>query len=233
MPTSKNNIKTPQKDLYSSTTRVSPRSSGLNSGPKSATICSTHNNNKGATMKKFAPRVEQVPETSVGIYLLYGDIDVDSMRDCSNWILSENISDNPPDVLNLVINSPGGSLNDAFALISIMNSSQIPIRTVGMGLVASAGLFIFMAGQKGLRTIDPNSEIMSHNFSSGSSGSYLELQNMSKQYKKIDARIVAHYKKHTGLSEPEIREHLITPLDVYLTAKEAVKLGLADTIGGL
>ena len=232
MPILRNGILTTPKDRYFSTMRLFPGLNALNSEQKLANIYSMPNN-KGDNMKKPIPKAAQPQECSAGIYLLYGDIDVDSMRECSNWILSENISDNPPEVLNLVINSPGGSLNDAFALISIMNSSAIPIRTVGLGLVASAGLFIFMAGQKGLRTIDPNAEIMSHNFSAGSTGTYLELQNLSKQYKKIEARIVAHYKKHTGLTEQEIREKLITPLDVYLNAKEAVKLGLADEIGGL
>jgi ATP-dependent Clp protease protease subunit len=172
------------------------------------------------------------PITS-GVYLLFGEIDSEKILECCGWIITENSSENPPDVLNLVINSPGGSLTDAFALISIMQGSRIPIRTVGIGEVASAGLLILMSGTNGLRTIDKTAEIMSHHFSAGSTGTYHELQNISKQYSAVDARIVNHYKKCTKLTEKEIRERLIPTHDVYLTAKEAVKLGLADTIGGL
>ena len=174
-----------------------------------------------------------VPPITAGVYLLFGDITSDSILECCGWIITENSSDTPPDVLNLVINSPGGSLTDAFALISIMESSKIPIRTVGIGEVASAGLLILMSGTPGLRTVEKTAEIMSHNFSAGSTGTYLELQNISKQYEKVEARIVAHYKKCTKLTEKEIREKLIPTLDVYLTAKEALKLNLVDAIGGL
>ncbi len=182
---------------------------------------------------KRQTKIEPVEDVSAGIYLLFGEINTDSIRDACSWILSENIADNPPDVLNLIINSPGGSLCDAFALISIMNSSAIPIRTVGLGEVASAGLFIFMSGTKGFRTMDPNTEILSHHFSAGSQGTYHELKNLDKQYNAMDKKIVNHYKKHTGLTDAEIREKLIPTRDVYLTAKECIQLGLADKIGGL
>jgi ATP-dependent Clp protease protease subunit len=183
----------------------------------------------------MAAKKEKKPVAPItsGVYLLFGEIDSEKILEVCGWIITENSSENPPDVLNLVINSPGGSLTDAFALISIMQGSQIPIRTVGIGEVASAGLLILMSGTPGLRTIDSTAEIMSHNFSAGSTGTYLELQNISKQYAKVEARIVAQYKKCTKLSEAEIREKLIPTLDVYLTAKEAIKLGLADAVGGL
>ena len=173
-----------------------------------------------------------VPFTS-GIYLLFGEIDSEKVMDCCAWIISENTADVPADVLNIVINSPGGSLTDAFALISIMEGSEIPIRTVGIGEVVSAGLLLLMSGTKGLRCVDKTAEIMSHHFSAGSTGTYHELQNISKQYSAVDSRIVNHYKKCTGLTEKEIREKLIPTHDVYLTAKEAIKLGLVDVIGGL
>lgn len=188
---------------------------------------------KSPLKKKEVAKIVPPESDSAGIYLLFGEINTESVEKACGWILSENIADNPPEYLNLVINSPGGSLTDAFALISIMGSSTIPIRTVGIGEVASAGLFIFMTGAKGMRTIDPNAEIMSHHFSTGHSGTFHELKNLDKQYNSIDKRIVQHYKKHTGLEEKVIREKLLPFQDVYLTSKECVHLGIADTIGGI
>jgi ATP-dependent Clp protease protease subunit len=188
---------------------------------------------KSALKKKEPVKIIPLESESAGIYLLFGEINTDSIEKACGWILSENVSDNPPEYINLIINSPGGSLTDAFALISIMGSSVIPIRTVGLGEVSSAGLFIFMAGTKGMRTIDPNAEIMSHHFSTGHSGTFHELKNLDKQYNAIDKRIVQHYKKFTGLEEKVIREKLLSHQDIYLTAKDCVQLGIADEIGGI
>ena len=43
-------------------------------------------------------------------------------------------------------------------------------------------------------------------------------------------RMLNHYKKCTGLTEKEIREHLLPPEDVWLSGQEAKKLGICDYI---
>ena len=86
----KNNTLIIPKDPYSSIMKRYPSLIEQNIEQKSVDIFSMPKNIKGDKMKKPAPRVTQPQECSAGIYLLYGDIDVDSMRDCSNWILSEN-----------------------------------------------------------------------------------------------------------------------------------------------
>ncbi len=172
-------------------------------------------------------------EISAGIYLLFGEINTDSIRDACAWILAENISDNPHECLNMIINSPGGSLMDAFALISIMKSSAIPIRTISIGEVASAGLIIAMTGTKGLRTIAPNTTIMSHNFSTTESGTYDELKRSMSVLDKTSEMVIAHYVKHTGLSKEEVKTKLVTHKDIYLSPKQAVSLGLFDVVSDL
>ena len=42
--------------------------------------------------------------------------------------------------------------------------------------------------------------------------------------------MINHYKKCTGLGEKKIREILLPPEDVWLSAEEAVKYGIADKI---
>jgi ATP-dependent protease ClpP protease subunit len=51
-----------------------------------------------------------------------------------------------------------------------------------------------------------------------------------KEFENTTTRMVDHYKKCTGLSEKDIRKYLLPPEDVWLTAKEAVKFGIADEI---
>src|SRR5437763_338647 len=78
------------------------------------------------------------------------------------------------DVINLMINSEGGDLTAAFALITVMEASVIPIRTIAIGECASAGLVILMAGHQ--RVITPTASVMSHQLSSGSEGTYASMQ---------------------------------------------------------
>ena len=72
-----------------------------------------------------------------------------SLATCKNaleWVFEANFAEERPDMLNLIICSPGGDLNASFAMVDVMRGSAIPIRTVGLGQIASAGLMIFIAG---------------------------------------------------------------------------------------
>ena len=135
-----------------------------------------------------------------------------------------------PNEITLVINSPGGSVHSAFALIDTMKGSAIPIKTVGLGLIASCGILTFMAGTKGKRLITPNTSILSHQYSWGSQGKEHELFARVREYELSTERMIEHYKKCTGLKEKQIREVLLPPQDVWLSAEDAVKYGIADKV---
>ena len=135
--------------------------------------------------------------------------------------------------LTLGICSRGGDLNACFALIDIMKGSKIPIKTVGLGVIASCGLIMFIAGKKGRRVLTPNTAILSHQYSWGSQGKEHELFARVKEMELTTERTVKHYKKCTGLTEKKIREYLLPPHDVWLGAEEAKKLGLCDSVENL
>lgn len=164
-------------------------------------------------------------------FILMDDITQESCRGMVEWILGSNYADEPPEMLTLFINSAGGDLAAGFAVIDMMRGSAIPIRTVGIGSIASAGLMIFMAGQPGMRILTPNTSVMSHRFSWGTNSvKQHELLAMTKEYDFTAKRIINHYKKCTGLPEAEIISKLLPPEDVWLDAKEAKKLGICDIV---
>ncbi len=167
--------------------------------------------------------------------LIYDEIDNEVAKQITQWVIESNFTDDEekPDVLNLLINSPGGSLTDAFAIIDIMNSSHIPIRTVGMGQIASAALMIFISGTKGQRILTPNTSILSHRFSAGSVGKSHELFAVAKEYDLTNQRMIEHYKKCSGLKDADIHKYLLPPEDVFLTAEEALKYHLCDRVANL
>ena len=166
-----------------------------------------------------------------GHHVFMSDVTQESMKPLIDWIIAENFNRHQKKrELTLGICSPGGDLNACFALVDVMKGSKIPIRTIGMGMIASCGLLMFISGTKGKRILTPNTSILSHQYSWGTYGKEHELFAQVKEYDLTTERIVNHYKKGTGLSEKDIRKYLLPPQDVWLSAKEAKKLGLCDKI---
>jgi len=168
-----------------------------------------------------------------GFHVFMGDVTQETMLPIINWIISANFTkEKKHKELTLGICSPGGDLNACFALVDVMKGSKIPIRTIGMGMIASCGLVLFISGAKGSRVLTPNTSILSHQYSWGTYGKEHELFAQVKEYDLTTERMINHYKKCTGLTESDIRQYLLPPHDVWLSAKEAKKLGLCDEIKG-
>ena len=166
-----------------------------------------------------------------GIKIFMGDVDSESMETIVEWILAANLSPKKSHKeLTLGICSPGGDLNACFALLDVMLGSRVPIKTIGMGMIASCGLLMFISGTKGQRTLTPNTSILSHQYSWGSYGKEHELFATVREYELTTERLINHYKKCTGLDENMIREKLLPPSDVWLDANEAKELGICDNI---
>jgi len=181
-------------------------------------------------MQKLNLQLKEEQNSKHSFFLLMEDITLESCKSAVEWIFECNFGEQRPDMLNLVICSPGGDLNAAFALVDTMRGSAIPIRTIGLGQIASAGLMIFISGDKGQRILTPNTSILSHQYSWGAFGKEHELFAQIKEFDLTTKRMISHYKKCTGLADAKIREVLLPPQDVWLSAIEAKKLGLCDDV---
>ena len=166
-----------------------------------------------------------------GIYYLCDEINMNTARDCATWIMDSNLQKNKKhDHLTLMITSYGGDLSAAFAIIDVMRGSSIPVHTVGLGCIASAGLLTFISGVKGHRVITPNTSILSHQWSWGQVGKEHELIATMREFELTTIRMINHYKKCTGLSDKMIRERLLPPQDVWLSPEEALKYKICDAV---
>ena len=166
------------------------------------------------------------------IYYFSDDFTSKSTAPVIKFIMEKNLMPraHKPQEITLIINSPGGHVHAAFALIDVMKGASIPIKTVGLGMIASCGILTFMAGHKGSRILTPNTSILSHQYSWGSRGKEHELYAVMREFEMSTERMLTHYKKCTGMNEKKIREVLLPPQDVWLSAEEAVKYGIADSI---
>ena len=166
-----------------------------------------------------------------GMYVFMGEVDDVNIKPIIEWILHENfVAKRKRKELLLMICSEGGDMSTAFALIDVMRSSNIPIKTVGLGQIASSGLLIFMTGATGRRVLTPNTSILSHQFSWYNEGKSSELFATVKEYELTQRRMIEHYRSCTGLDDAKIREYLLPPQDIWLSSEEARELNICDVI---
>ena len=189
------------------------------------------NSTQGAAVKKIdefnaSDRIGiKLLENSV--HFLTGEITEENVNECIKWLIYENLEVKEK-VLTLYVNSSGGDLYQAFALIDIMRNSKHVVRTVGIGSVMSAAFLIFASGDHGERHIAANTGIMCHQFSGGADAKFHDLKAEMKENEMLNKKMVDILKNATGLAPSRIKTKLLPASDVYLTAQEAIELGIAD-----
>lgn len=167
---------------------------------------------------------------TLGAHLLFGEINTPSVYQAVNFIIKSNFVFDHDTQLTMIVNSPGGSVSDGFALIDVMETSRLDITTVGIGQVASMGVLIVSAGTKGKRIITKNTEIMAHQFSTMVYGKYHELVASQKYHEQLEKMFVKHFMKHTTMSEKQVKDIMFSPTDRWLTPAEAKKYGICDEV---
>jgi len=136
--------------------------------------------------------------------------------------------DNPEADISLYINSPGGSVTAGMAIYDTMNYIKPDVRTVCVGMAASMGAFLLMAGEKGKRLALPNSEIMIHQPLGGASGQATDVEIRAKWLLRTKDKMIRMMSEMTGQEEGKLR--LDCERDYFMTAEEALNYGIIDQI---
>src|SRR6202008_3763348 len=126
--------------------------------------------------------------------------------------------------IQMYINSPGGVVTSGLAIYDTMQYIRSPVVTLCMGMAASMGPFLLMAGEKGQRTALPNARIMVHQPSGGYSGKASDIERHAEDIIKTKRRLNELYAKHTGRTVEEIERAL--DRDNFLSSEEAKAFGL-------
>ena len=136
--------------------------------------------------------------------------------------------ENPDADISLYINSPGGSVTAGMAIYDTMNYVRCPVRTVCVGMAASMGAFLLMAGEKGKRLALPNSEVMIHQPSGGASGQATDVTIHAEWLLKTKQKMNRLMAEMTG--QPiEVLERDVER-DHFMSAEEALSYGIIDEI---
>ena len=179
---------------------------------------------------------EQRGERSYDIYsrLLKDRIimlDTDVNQTSASLIVSQMLfleSQNPNKPINFYINSPGGSVTAGMSIYDTMNFIKSPVHTIVMGIAASMGSFLASAGTKGKRFILPHARHMIHQPLGGTRGQASDVEIQYKELQHWKETLTKLYEKHTGQSYAILEADM--DRDNFMSADEAVKYGLADTV---
>ncbi len=137
-------------------------------------------------------------------------------------------SENPDKDISFYINSPGGSVTAGLAIYDTMQFVKPEISTLCMGMAASMGSFLLMAGAKGKRFALPNSKVMIHQPSGGTSGQATDIEIHAREIIKTRQQLNRIYSERTG--QPIEKIELDMERDRYLSADEAQAYGLVDKV---
>ena len=134
--------------------------------------------------------------------------------------------------IDMVISTPGGNADDMFAIYDTMRSirEEVPIRTRGIGKVMSAGVVLLAAGTKGERSIGKNCRIMVHSVIGGHVGPMHQLDNEMEEIRNIQDQYISVLSEETNMTKRYLRSLLKKKVNIYLSASEAIELGIADKI---
>jgi ATP-dependent Clp protease protease subunit len=137
-------------------------------------------------------------------------------------------AENPKKEIQMYINSPGGVVTSGLAIYDTMQYIKSPVITLCLGMAASMGSFLLMAGEKGQRIALPNSRIMVHQPSGGFSGKASDIERHAEDIIKTKRRLNELYAKHTGQSVETVES--VLDRDFFMSAEEAKEWGIVDHV---
>lgn len=137
-------------------------------------------------------------------------------------------SDDQTKPIYLYINSPGGSVTAGMAIYDTMQYIKSEVITICVGLAASMGSFLLMAGTKGKRLALPHARIMLHQPSGGTRGQATDIEIEAREILRIRRQLNEIYAKQTGQPLEKIERDM--DRDFFLSAAEAKEYGLIDKV---
>ncbi len=158
--------------------------------------------------------------------LISGEINKESAERIIRQLLMLEASGNDP--IKVFIDSPGGDADTGYAVYDMIRFVRPDVYTIGMGLVASAGALILLAGEKNKRLAFPNSHYLIHQPLSGIRGVATEIEIHARELDKMKKRINTLISKETGKALAEVEKD--TDRDYWMDAEEAKTYGLVSKV---
>ncbi len=136
--------------------------------------------------------------------------------------------EDPEREIRLYINSPGGEIYAGLGIYDTMQMLNCDISTVCVGLAASMGSVLLMAGTPGKRYALPNSRVVIHQGSGGFSGNNPDVEVQAREAISLVTRCIEIMACHTGQPFGKVKRD--TERDYFMGADEARDYGIIDDV---
>ncbi len=130
--------------------------------------------------------------------------------------------------IRVIITSQGGHVDSGFAIHDMMKYIESPIITIGAGWVASIGVPILLAGDKGQRYSLPNTRYLLHQPSGGAGGQASDIRIAAEEILKLRHRINQMIANETGQSIEQVEND--SDRNFWMDSEQALKYGLISKI---
>lgn len=158
--------------------------------------------------------------------IISGEINDEVARDVANKLLLLETTSNDP--INLFISTQGGHVDSGFYIRDMINFIKPKVNIIGSGWVVSAGIFIYLSGDKERRYSLPNTRFMMHQPSGGAQGQSTEIEITAKEIVRTRRRINEVIAQETGQDLEKVEED--TNRDYWLSVEEALDYGIVNKI---
>jgi len=184
---------------------------------------------------------DDIPRPQKRSLYLAAQVNQKSMNDLTKAILEINDADRHLEKLypvygleytaapiKIYIDSYGGAVYQSLGLIGVIETSATPVHTIATGAAMSAGFMILISGHH--RVAYRHSTPLYHQVSTGFWGKVKDMEESLEETKRIQKKIEEMTLERTNISKKKLKEVLKNKIDWFMTAQEALTLGVVDEV---
>lgn len=156
--------------------------------------------------------------------------DMDYTQKCLQWARDNNMPQTPVTLtpINFVLSTFGGSCYDGLALYDAIEASTTPVELTCTGKIMSMGIIIALAAK--VRKAQKNTTFMIHQASGQTWGTITDMEESMEEKRRVNDMIFSIIRQKTRIPEEKLNEVLNYKRDWFITAEEALELGIITEI---
>ena len=151
-------------------------------------------------------------------------------QQCAQWAADNKLPPMPVALspIEFYLSTNGGGCYDGLALHDVIEASSTPVEVVCTGKIMSMGIIVALGAKvrKGYR----NTTFMIHQVSGLSIGTLRDMEDSVAEAGRINEIIFSVIKSKTKISEDQLKDVLEKKRDWFITADEALDLGILTEI---
>ena len=152
--------------------------------------------------------------------------DQDYLKQCRQWAIENGQDPSPAKLMPIefFLSTYGGACYDGLALHDVLESSSTPVEVICTGKIMSMGIIVALGAK--VRKAYRNTTFMIHQVSGISFGTLREMEDTVAEASRINEILFNIIKSKTRVTEDQLNEVLQKKKDWFMTAEEALHLGI-------